>query len=369
MRIAWTMVDRDAANEGGKAFDEALRIAVAGHDERAEAQASLGVAYMTWLLDPEGGSEAMARLTERLVPRFEALGDERGLAIAYLCLAQVDWNACRFELARQGCARALPHALAAGTGIFQRTAMVTKVIAGLLGPASVDQIRRDLSELEVGAGSLPSLRPFLTGIGGAIESLLGNFDEARRLYDEGAGQLRELGEPPPGGSFEARWRMETLADNPAAAEAQISQSYDLLHSAGDLAHASTAAVFRAISCFDLGRFDDAWRFAEECRETSASDDAINQYLWRAVEAKLLARQGRLDDAEALIRETVEWTDRTDEFVGRSYVCHVVADLSLIAGRRDDALSALHRALELAEPKGATVLIEKAARRLAELDAS
>jgi hypothetical protein len=39
-----------------------------------------------------------------------------------------------------------------------------------------------------------------------------------------------------------------------------------------------------------------------------------------------------------------------------------------AGRPGDARAALQRALEFAKRKGATVLIEKAGRRLADLDA-
>src|SRR5439155_7203761 len=82
------------------------------------------------------------------------------------------------------------------------------------------------------------------------------------------------------------------------------RGYDQLMSYGDVAHASTQAVNRAVSSYLLGRFDDARRYADACREMSASDDAINQYSWRSVEAKLLAREGRTEDAIRLIQEAI-----------------------------------------------------------------
>mgnify|MGYP003693689873 CR=1 FL=1 len=84
------------------------------------------------------------------------------------------------------------------------------------------------------------------------------------------------------------WRHS--AGDRAAAEVWAGRGYDQLASFGDHAHASTQAIFRGVSCYLLGRFDEARRYAAAGREMSASDDAINQYSWRSVEAKLLTRR-------------------------------------------------------------------------------
>jgi class 3 adenylate cyclase len=365
MMLGWTMLVVEKPEEANPAFEEALRIARTVGDERSEAHASLGSVNSRWLLEPEGATDEIAELVERLLPKFEAWSDERGLGIAYFTRSQVHWNACNFVRGREDSALAVPHSRAGGDGTFERAAIVTMVIAGVLGAVSVDQIRADIEELETHA-SIPSLRPLAIGVRSAVEALTGHFDEARRLRDDALAGLREVfGQEPPG-SHEASWRLETLAGDAEAAEAWARKGYERLMAFGDVAHATTHAAYRGISCYDLGRFEDAWRWAEECREKSASDDAINQYLWRSLEAKLHAREGRFDEAAALIHDAVEWAERTDEFVGRSIVAFDEAEMAVMAGRTEKARAALRRALEMAEQKGATAFVDKATHRIAEL---
>jgi tetratricopeptide (TPR) repeat protein len=200
----------------------------------------------------------------------------------------------------------------------------------------------------------------------AVHALRGNFDEARRLHDEELAVSRELLGRVPSGFYEASWRLETLAGDHAAAEVWAGRGYDQLASFGDHAHASTQAIFRGVSCYLLGRFDEARRYAAAGREMSASDDAINQYSWRSVEAKLLTREGRIDDAVRLIREAVQLAETTDEFLLRWLLCWDRADVAIAAGDPREARAALEQAVERAEHKGAVVLVDRARRRLAEL---
>jgi tetratricopeptide (TPR) repeat protein len=283
-----------------------------------------------------------------------------------VCRSQIHWNACRFEEARRDCARAAPHARAAGDGTFERIALVTGAIGGALGPASADQILEDVQELQARASVYPSLRLMSIDLTGAVHAFRGNFEEARRLHDEELAVARELLGRVPSGFYEASWRLETLAGDHGAAEVWAQRGYEQLLSYGDRAHASTQAVNRAVSCYLVGRFDDARRYAAECREMSASDDAINQYTWRSVEAKLLTREGRIDDAVRLIREAVQLAETTDEFLLRWLLCCDRAEVALAAGDPREARAALELAVDRAERKGAVVLVDRARQRLAEL---
>jgi ATP/maltotriose-dependent transcriptional regulator MalT len=121
-----------------------------------------------------------------------------------------------------------------------------------------------------------------------------------------------------------------------------------------------------VSCYLLGRLDEARAYAAECREMSASDDAINQYSWRSVEAKLLAREGLNEDASRLIGEAVELAETTDEFLLRWLLCCDRAEVALAAGDPREARAALELAVNRAERKGAVVLVDRARQRLAEL---
>jgi class 3 adenylate cyclase len=364
--LGWMLGDADRATEMSQTFDEALVVAETTGEERAVAHASLGATFARWLVAPEGGADAIAALLDPLIPRLQAWADDRGLAIAYVCRSQIHWNACRFEDARRDCARAVPHARAAGDGTFERIALVTGAQGGAIGPASVDQIFDDVAELEARATVYPSLRSMSINLASAANALRGDFDEARRLRDERSAVALELLGREPAGAYEASWRLETLAGDHAAAEEWAARGYDLLMSYGDVAHASTQAVNRAVSSYLLGRFDDARRYADACRQMSASDDAINQYSWRSVEAKLLARDGRIDQAVRLIGEALERAETTDEFLGRWLLCWDRADVAEMADDRQGARAALEQAIERAESKGAVILVERARRRLAEL---
>jgi tetratricopeptide (TPR) repeat protein len=366
MALGWIQGDADLATEMAETFDEALALAETTGDERAIVHASLGATFGRWLVAPEGGSDAIASLLDQVVPQLEVWADDQGLAIAYVCRSQIHWNACRFEEARRDCARAAPHAHAAGDGTFERIALVTGAIGGALGPASADQILEDVEELQARATVYPSLRLMSIDLTSAVHALRGNFDEARRLHDEELAVARELLGRVPSGFYEASWRLETLAGDHGAAEVWAQRGYEQLLSYGDRAHASTQAVNRAVSCYLVGRFDEARRYAAECREMSASDDAINQYTWRSVEAKLLTREGRIDDAVRLIREAVQLAETTDEFLLRWLLCWDRADVAIAAGDPREARAALEQAIERAERKGAIVLVDRARQRLAEL---
>jgi class 3 adenylate cyclase/tetratricopeptide (TPR) repeat protein len=366
MALGWILGEADRATKMAETFDEALALAETIGDDRAIAHASLGATFARWLVAPEGGSEAVAALVDQVLPRLQARGDEAGLAIAYVCRSQISWNACRFEDARRDCALAVPHAQAAGDGTFERIALLMGAVGGALGPASADQILQDVEELQARATVYPSLRLISFDLTSAVHALRGNFDEARRLRDEELAVSRELLGRVPNGAYEASWRLETLAGDHAAAELWAQRGYDQLLSYGDRAHASTQAVNRAVSCYLVGRFDEARRYAAECREMSASDDAINQYSWRSVEAKLLAREGLIEDAVRMMQEAFLLAETTDEFLLRWVLCCDRAEVALAAGDHAEARAALELAVERAERKGAVVLVGRARQRLAEL---
>ena len=53
-------------------------------------------------------------------------------------------------------------------------------------------------------------------------------------------------------------------------------------------------------------------------------------------------------------------------MGRSVLAFDEADVAVMAGRTEDARTALRRALGMAEQKGATAFVDTSTRRLAEL---
>jgi hypothetical protein len=76
---------------------------------------------------------------------------------------------------------------------------------------------------------------------------------------------------------------------------------------------------------------------------------------------VLARKGRLEEAEALVREALAVLEETDAVLFRYGAFLDLAEVIRLSGR--DPSSALEKARTLAEAKGSPVLADAAAARL------
>jgi tetratricopeptide (TPR) repeat protein len=128
---------------------------------------------------------------------------------------------------------------------------------------------------------------------------------------------------------------------------------------GDRAFASTMAADLAEAMIDLDDDDEAWRFAKIARDTSATDDVTSQAGGRAVQARVLSRQGDHDNAVSLAREAVAITAGTDSLVERGDMLLRLAQVLWSAGEAGDALAAARDAIGFYQRKGATLLAERA----------
>ena len=160
MVLGSTLRYLERAEEANEAYEDALRTARTVGDERSEAHASLGSASSRWLVDPEGASDIIAELVQRLLPKFEDWGDERGLGMAYLMRSQIHWNACEFARSREDSALAAPHARAAGDGTFERDG--DHAAGG--GRSSGSRVRRSDPGRHRGAGGA-RVHPVASGVG------------------------------------------------------------------------------------------------------------------------------------------------------------------------------------------------------------
>jgi tetratricopeptide (TPR) repeat protein len=145
-----------------------------------------------------------------------------------------------------------------------------------------------------------------------------------------------------------------LAGDPVAGENELRRDYDTLDRLGERNYITTVAALLAEALYRQGRYDDADTFATFSADVAAGDDLGTQVLWRGVRAKLIARDGRFDDAERLGREAVELSRRSDDPVLQADAVMDVAAVLRTAGRGDDAANAASDALRLYEGKGNVV---------------
>jgi tetratricopeptide (TPR) repeat protein len=89
-------------------------------------------------------------------------------------------------------------------------------------------------------------------------------------------------------------------------------------------------------------------------------------LWRRSRAKLLAREGNLERAEALAREAVELAAKTDFLSDHADAFVDLAEIHALGGRRDQALAELEEAAKRYQLKGNLPSLERARSAAAEL---
>ena len=129
---------------------------------------------------------------------------------------------------------------------------------------------------------------------------------------------------------------------------------------------STFAPRLGRSLCALGRYDEAEPLAQLGRELGDEQDAATQLLWRQVQARVNASRGEHAKAEALAREAVAIAEGTDWLNDQGNTSCDLAEVLNSAGRTEEALVALERALRCFERKKNLAMAERVRSRLTEL---
>jgi tetratricopeptide (TPR) repeat protein len=185
-----------------------------------------------------------------------------------------------------------------------------------------------------------------------LEAMRGDIALARQLLGEGRRTIEEAGLTLWAAlNAQETYLVESLAGTPEAAIETLRDSFATLDQAGERAYLSSIAGFLAHALIARGEDAEAERFGRECEDAAAPQDVLSQVLWRTARAKIRARQGLLDEAEALTSEAVRISERTDLLGTRAAALADLADVLELAGREAEALTTLHEAARLYEAKG------------------
>jgi tetratricopeptide (TPR) repeat protein len=107
----------------------------------------------------------------------------------------------------------------------------------------------------------------------------------------------------------------------------------------------------AQAVYGLGRLPEAGELCAQAAAMAASDDIVTQVIQRGVRAKILARDGRLEEGEAVAREALALVEPTDLVSHHGDALLDLADVLRVAGRDAEARDAVRSALALYEAKG------------------
>jgi class 3 adenylate cyclase/tetratricopeptide (TPR) repeat protein len=309
----------------------------AAGDEPREAAARVVAHLHRMFIDPEPDPDGLERLALAARALLEEDGDDAILVHVWVALGYGVANARgRMEDWANAAEQAIRHAQAAGVW--------TRDMFGLLaalawGPRPADDALRTLDEL------LPTPhKPLATLIRAYLIGSLGRFDEAWALALPAAARLAEAGD-----HRQPEWLADLAAldgDFEGAArhaEKGVAAMRTLGHAAFE---ASYGARLGRWLCM-VGRYDEAEPLADFARRTEVQEAA---YMWRQVQARVLAHRGKLEEAEQLAREAIALLEETDMLAmqGDGYVD--LADVLLGAGRTGEAADALEQALDRYERK-------------------
>jgi len=334
-------------------------------DRVGELCARLEAGIFKLYIEPEGATAVLEEIVAEALPELETAGDHFALNAVHFARAQLahyrslfddeaaDLDRAMYHAQRTG----LPHLVAwfvpAGGGArFYGTTPLPEIVAWL-----------DRREAEFG----PDWR--FTGFRASVLTLLGSFDEARRLESEYHRAHEERGDTLNLGSRLSQNAvvLELLAGDPATAASLAERGCRLLEEAGERAWLSTGACWYAEALYALGRLDEAEEWARKGEELGGADDASTQVLARQVRAKLLVRRGESAAGESHAREAVALADATQGLLMQADAYRNLGEVLGLAGRRDEAAAALQGALERYEQKGALAPAAGVRERLAALE--
>ena len=352
---ARTLVEIGELDAAEMKLRDAVQEAEAAGDRRLAMRARVEDQHLRLKTDPTETTEEARRVAESSLPLFDEFADEAGLASAWDLLGQVHLMACRYELRAEALARALEHARRAGDE-REDAILIGLGTAPYWGPTPVDECTKRCEDLlaEIG-GRRPTVEAALVGTLAGLEAMRGNFDEARGLYARQQSMHEDLGLPYSlAAATIMAGRIEMLAGEPAAAEAELRRGYVILEGMGELGVLSTLAAYLADAVYAQGRYDEADRLTHVSEDAATSDDIASHVWWRVTRARILARRGSHEEAERIGSEALALAEVTDDLVIRGRALTDLAEVRRLGEASDGSVPLLEEALRLFEAKGDTV---------------
>ncbi len=349
----------------GQTLEEARSGALlAGNDAIARA-AELAALHLRYTTDATSVGERVVSRVREMIPVLESSADHHSLARAWRLLALAHSTSSQFGMAADAAEKTIQHATLAGEELLARRTAGMMAVLMQYGSTPAEEAAaygRDLLLRVAEDRKATALTEILVA---RVEAMRANFDTARTRYQRSRALLEEFGY-----RFLAALTsidsapIEMLAGDLGAAERELRRDYQTLEEMGERNYISTTAGLLADVLYRQGRHRESASFAEVCRNVASEDDVASQFLWRCVRAKLLARDGQHDDADAVLGEALALVEDTDWLDGQGDGFMSLAEIRLCAGRTAEAIVALAQAAERYEAKGNLV----SARMAAELGA-
>jgi class 3 adenylate cyclase/tetratricopeptide (TPR) repeat protein len=357
------LLESGSLDDADRVLEEAVGRATVEGDARLEARARVEQQVVRIQAGSSKGLARARRVADAALDTLGEHGDDLGLCRALCLRASIEWTVGLVAEADEAWRQATEHARRAGDKRELFEILCWRASAAVMGPAPVPEaigrctkIRRQVRSSPVAVAA--TLHPL-----GLLHAMDGDFDQARRLIRQGNAILDELDRLQSAVSHHEAL-VEMLAGQPEVAEERLRLGYGRLQEMGERALLPTTAAMLAQAIHAQGRYQEADAFCLVSEQTAAPEDFSTQVMWRGVRAKLLGRQGRLDEAAALAREAVRLAEPTDMLTIRADALFDLAEVLDLCGPSAEADAAAREGLSLYDRKGDQVSAARVRRQLA-----
>jgi class 3 adenylate cyclase/tetratricopeptide (TPR) repeat protein len=313
-----------------------------------------------------GAIDDVERVADAGLNVFEKHADDVGQIRAWSLKAFSAWIGGQAAKADEAWRRGAEHARRAGERRELFEILDWRASAAVVGPTPVDEAIELCLDIREQVRSSPVAMAETMHPLAVLHAMRGEFDRARSLVRAGNAIIEELGRIYSAGLSHHEALVEMLAGRPEVAEERLRRAYETLDEMGEKSLLATTAAMLAQAIHAQHRLDEAWHFCEVSRRVATDEDLSAQVVGRSTSAKILAAQGRGDEAEAFAREAVELAANTDFLTHHGQAFLDLAEVLQLNGLPEEAESALRAGLELYERKGDLVSAKRARRRIEEV---
>jgi class 3 adenylate cyclase/tetratricopeptide (TPR) repeat protein len=366
LEVARALADQGELDRAATLLGEVVAAAREAGDERVLARSRLARLDLDIQANPERKMTTALAEAKETLGELERLGDDEGAVWALRLIgALTGWLGTNAE-AQVYWQQAVERAQPAGNR-FVSDALAWMVLGAWWSPMPVSEVLR-LADDAMATSSSKRLEGHARVVRGAVLAVGGDLAGGRREIAAGRALLYDLGDLLAwAGIAAAEADVELAARDPERANEVLSGAAKVLAASSEIGYLATIMSLQAQAALDLGRGDEALRFAEETRGIAAPDDVDPHARERLVRARILARRGELAEAEALIASAWKLIEPTD-FASLHFDVRLArAEVARLAGRSEEEREALASVLLIAEAKGHTLFTARVREELAALD--
>jgi len=341
-------------------LSQALEWAEENGDRRLLMRAALERLGLRQLTGRATGAEIREE-AERIIPMLERLGDDAGLAKAWLRVADVsDSLAGQAEAAKH----AFDHARRSHLSRDEEDALFAHLGAALYGEPPVSEVTELCQRL------LQEARGPLAEVGtleilGALKVRSGEVAEGRELYVSADRLYRELGmKHREAVNWQCWGRSELASGDFGMAEQVLRKSIEEFEEMGDRYFANEVRANLAHALCAQGRHDEAASVLDRYEDPIGGLGILAP----SARARVLAARGDVEAALGLARTALTAAAKHDWPEGRAQVLVSLAEVLRAADLPSEEAAALRDALAAYERKGIKPAVERVRVRLEELEA-